>query len=247
MEKPKKPTKSSSADPEPKKRPRRKRRMYFDNPLVESLVVAYQDRGCTDLALRDEIMGHADELIIQVMRTNNLQNIYPYRDQTAEADLFQAAWFEIERSLYKFDASRGTKIFNLWTQVARASMLALIKREGRDRKNKEAYSGHIERQRRPTKSLSRFFEEAREVFKDNLEFIHILDAIERVSEKESKPSERMMARLIEESGLSRAKIQKFLVQVRMRSSEFSDSPMNESPPMRMPDRHGPQQFEDDEE
>ena len=42
---------------------------YFDNDLVESILVEYHSTGCTSVRLRNEIMKHADELIINVIRT----------------------------------------------------------------------------------------------------------------------------------------------------------------------------------
>jgi hypothetical protein len=217
----------------PKKRGRKGKRMYFDNPLVEELVVRYQKGGCTDLNLRNEIMGHSHELIIQVMRTNNLQNIYPYRDQTAEADLFQAAWSEIERSLYKFDSKRGTKIFNLWTQVARSSMLALIKREGRDRKKKNqvAYKNHLRRANKQQLSFERFISEVAEVCKDNADHLKIVKALQEIYKDDERPTEGLVAKLIEKSGLSRVRVQKFIALVRDRAQDFSDAPIHH-PPLR---------------
>ncbi len=225
-------TKVANAEPAKKRGRKGSKRMYFDNALVEGLVIRYQEGGCTDLELRNEIMGHSHELIIQVMRTNNLQNIYPYRDQTAEADLFQAAWSEIERSLYKFDTKRGTKIFNLWTQVARASMLALIKREGRDRKNQGAYKNHLRRANKQQLSFGRFIQEVSEVCKDNSDHLKIIHALQEIQKNDEKPTEGLVAKLIERSGLSRVRVQKFIAQVRDRAQDFSDAPIHDTPPLR---------------
>lgn len=216
------------------KKRKNSKKMYFDNDVVEELVVRYQKSGCIDLNLRNEIMNHSHELIIQVMRTNNLQNIYPNRDASAETDLFQAAWSEIERSLYKFDTKRGTKIFNLWTQVARASMLALIKRESRDRKNQNAYKGHLKRSTKQSLSFERFIEEVTEVCKNNPEHLKIINALNEIYKNEDKPTEALVSKLIQKSGLSRVKVQKFFNQIRDRAQDFTDAPIHDPPYTMLP-------------
>lgn len=91
--------------PMPKKDPNKPRNMYFDNPLVESLLRQYVKGGCTDIVLRDSIMSHAGELIRQVIRTHGLYNIYGGGEDSSFNDLFQIAWIQIEKTLYKFDYS----------------------------------------------------------------------------------------------------------------------------------------------
>lgn len=49
-------------------------------------------------------MQHASELIRQIIRANNLQSIYPGRDEASFGDLFQVAWCQIESTLYKYEA-----------------------------------------------------------------------------------------------------------------------------------------------
>lgn len=226
-------------------RKRKKRKMYFDNSVVEELVIEYQKTGCTDIKLRNEIMNHSHELIIQVMRTNNLQNIYPNKDASAEIDLFQAAWSEIERSLYKFDPSRGTKIFNLWTQVARASMLALIKRESRDKKNQNAYKGHLRRSTKQNFSFERFIQEASEVCKNNSDHLKIINALNEIYKNENKPTEALVSKLIQKSGLSRVKVQKFFNQIRDRAHDFTDAPIHDPPCILPPDNNNELNEDDD--
>ncbi len=97
---------------------------YFDNEKVELLLTAYVKGGCTDARLRDEIMSHAGELIRQVIRTHNLQNIYPGRDEAAFGDLFQIGWTQIEKTLYKFDYRQGhTQVFNMWSKINRTVVI----------------------------------------------------------------------------------------------------------------------------
>ena len=117
---------------------------YFDNDKVEALLTDYVKGGCTNIRLRDQIMANAGELIRQIIRTHNLHNIYPGRDEAAFGDLFQIAWVQIEKTLYKFDYGPGhTKVFNMWSQVARTVMLAHIKKESRDRRGRDALETHL--------------------------------------------------------------------------------------------------------
>ena len=199
---------------------------YFDNLKVEGLLTKYLETGCTDAALRDEVMSHASELIRQIIRTHNLHNIYPGRDQASFFDLFQVAWVQIEKTLYKFDFGPGhTKVFNMWSQIARTVMLAHIKREGRDRKNQNAYTTHLNTRHgtRPA-VLERFFTEAREICKYNDEHLSILNHLEELYDIDERASEGLIGKLIKKSGRSRQKVHSFLEYVRMRNVEFSDSP-----------------------
>lgn len=77
---------------------------YFDNDKVEQLLYLYHETECTNVKLRDLIMGHASELIRQIIRAHNLQSIYPGREESSFGDLFQVAWVQIESVLYKYDA-----------------------------------------------------------------------------------------------------------------------------------------------
>jgi len=97
------------------KKPAKKKNYYFDNPKVESLLEKYVEDGCTDVKLRDEIMSHASELIRQIIRAHNFEHIFPGRDQSSFGELFQTAWVQIERVLYKYNPAPGSpKVFNLW-------------------------------------------------------------------------------------------------------------------------------------
>jgi len=80
------------------------RKLYFDNNVVEDLLLKYVWGGCTEVALRDQIMSHANELIKQVIRAHNLHRIYPGSEESAFGDLAQTAWIQIERTLYKYRA-----------------------------------------------------------------------------------------------------------------------------------------------
>ena len=80
------------------------RKLYFDNNKVEDLMLRYRWTGCTDIKLRDAIMVNTEELIRQVIRAHNLHRIYPGQDESAFMDLYQTAWSQLERVLYKYKA-----------------------------------------------------------------------------------------------------------------------------------------------
>jgi len=80
------------------------RKLYFDNNKVEDLMLRYRWTGCTDAALRDNIMKNTEELIRQIIRAHNLHRIYPGQEESAFMDLYQTAWVQIERTLYKYKA-----------------------------------------------------------------------------------------------------------------------------------------------
>jgi intein/homing endonuclease len=77
---------------------------YFDNERVERLMYEYLAGACIDVRLRDEIMEHASELIRQLIKAHNLNQICPGKDGAVNGDLFQTAWLQIESSLYKYEA-----------------------------------------------------------------------------------------------------------------------------------------------
>lgn len=202
---------------------------YFDNHKVEQLLIAYVADGCVDVRMRDEIMSHAAELIRQIIRTHNFHNIYPGSDDASFNDLFQVAWCQIESTLYKFDSSPGhTKVFNMWSQVAKTVMLAHIKRETRDKKNYKSYKRHLDTKTiRKSIIFDRFLTEAEEICKYNKEHMSILEAFRKLYDKDNKPHEGLIGKIVTISGLSRSKVSNFLRQIRLRSLEFTDAPANE--------------------
>lgn len=201
---------------------------YFNNVVVEQLLTVYVKGGCVDVALRDEIMSHAAELIRQIIRTHNLHNIYPGKDSASFGDLFQVAWAQIEKTLYKFDYTAGhTKVFNMMSQVAKTVILAHIKRENRDRKNSGAYKNHLSGKSRLENTIfDRFVAEARLICQYNQEHLIILQHLEELYAVDERPYEGLIGKLIARTGMSRLKIHQFLKTVRSRDFEFSDSPIN---------------------
>lgn len=121
-----------------------------------------------------------------------------------------------------------SKIFNMWSQIARTVGLAYIKKENRDRKNSNIFQSHLEN-RQITKNhvMDRFLTEAREILKYNDSHLHLLNVIEKLYEEDEKPHEGLIGKLVERSKLPRTTITGFLWMMRLRSKDFSDSPVNE--------------------
>jgi hypothetical protein len=259
------------------------RKLYFDNNKVEDLLVKYVWTGCTRVELRDQIMKNAEELIRQIIMAHNLHRIYPGQEDSAFGDLFQTAWIQIERTLYKYKARphcaacyniirpqdsvlynpaddeygiikpkivaergltcpscgnkppvilyRGTsKVFNMWSQVARTVILAYIKKENRDYKNSDAYKVHLGTRYESTDgAFQRFVDEANNICKHNKNHMIILEALKHIAATDDRPYEGIISKLVRYSNQSRAQVTGFLKLVRLRSDEFTDSPVNERP------------------
>lgn len=202
---------------------------YFDNQYVEEVLTEYVKGGCTKAYLRDKIMENASELIRQIIRTHKLHLLGNGREGAAFGDLYQLAWMQIESSLYKFDYRPGhTKVFNMWSQVAKTVMLAHIKKESRDKRNSGAYKDHLDSRHRPKNyRLQRFVEEAKDVCQYNTDHIKILNSLENLIAKDNRPHDGLIDKLVKKSGLPRSKVSNFLRTVRLRSFEFTDAPVNE--------------------
>jgi hypothetical protein len=201
---------------------------YFDNKKVEELLTRYVKGGCVDVVLRDEIMAHAMELLRQVIRVHNFHNIYPGHDPASFGDLFNTAWMQIEKCLYKFNYKPGhSKVFNLWSQISKTVILAHIKRENRDKKNYGSYKSHVETHQRPKSAVfERFFCEARSMSQYDNNGLKIIDALEKLYKDDERAHEGLIGKLTKITGISRQKIVQFLKQIRLRSFEFTDAPVN---------------------
>ena len=202
---------------------------YFDNLYVEKLLAEYVKGGCTKADLRDRIMDNASELIRQIIRTHKLHLLGNGKEGAAFGDLYQLAWMQIESSLYKFDYQPGhTKVFNMWSQVAKTVMLAHIKKESRDKRNCGAYQDHLESRHKPKNfKLQRFVEEAKDVCRYNIDHVKILASLEYLIANDNRPHDGLIDKLVRKSGLPRSKVSSFLRTVRLRSFEFTDAPVNE--------------------
>lgn len=251
------------------------KKYYFDNNKVEDLLLQYVWTGCTDIKLRDGIMENASELIRQIINTHNLYKIYPGQEESAFGDLFQTAWVQIEKTLYKYKARphcsdcynparpmdsviydpkpneyaimtpkqiannglkcpqcgklpskiayRGTsKVFNLWSQVARTVILAYIKKENRDHKNSDSYKSHLDNQTVPlSDQFTKLIDEIKQMSGDNPIHKKILDALQFIASTDDKPYERLTQKLIEHSNASKNQVSSFLKMIRKSSGEFS--------------------------
>lgn len=223
---------------------------YFDNHKVELLLTEYVKGGCVCVKLRDEIMSHAMELLRQIIRTHNFHNIYPGHDPASFGDLFQVGWCQIEKTLYKFDYRPGhTKVFNMWSQIAKTVILAHIKREMRDKKNYGSYKNHQISHHKPGSAVfERFVNEVKAMAQYDEDGLRIVDALEKLYQKDEKPYDGLIGKLVKLSGLSRQRVVSFLKQVRLRSFEFTDSPLNqERSQLSKGSRHDSEVDDDDEQ
>jgi hypothetical protein len=120
-----------------------------------------------------------------------------------------------------------SKVFNMWSQVARTVILAYIKKEGRDKKNSPSYRDHITgKHNTSVDRLDRFFSEAGDVCKYNNEFSVCLEALQDLAKEDPRPYDGLIGKLAAKTGFSRPQINLFMGMLRIRSSEFSDAPMN---------------------
>lgn len=120
-----------------------------------------------------------------------------------------------------------SKVFNMWSQVARTVILAYIKKESRDRRNATTYKTHLSNKYRPLSDIMiRFFREAREMCKYNNDHLAILDAIEKLVQTDDKPHDGIIGKLVQNTGMSRSTITGFMKIIKLRSFEFTDSPIN---------------------
>lgn len=115
-----------------------------------------------------------------------------------------------------------SKVFNMWSSVARLSILAHLKSETRDIRCREKHARALSRQRGSNLSLDRFMMEARDTFKHDTRFEAIIRVIPQVMREDGHPWDGIISKLTRFSGCSRATVKKFLWAVR--SNSFSDDP-----------------------
>ena len=125
---------------------------------------------------------------------------------------------------------RGTsKVFNMWSQIARTVILAHIKKEGRDRKNSGSYVSHLGTKQKPVSGvLIRFLNEMRELNKYHHNNLTIIKSLENIITTDDRPYDGLITKLVDDSGLSRAIITEFLRVVKLRSFELTDSLLNKN-------------------
>lgn len=122
-----------------------------------------------------------------------------------------------------------SKVFNMWSQIARTVILAYIKKEGRDRKNSDNYVSHLGSKQRPISDvMERLLKEMREVNKYDDNHLKIIDSLEYLILNDDRPYDGLIGKLVEKSGLSRSLVTGFIKIVKLRSYEFTDSLLNRS-------------------
>ena len=115
----------------------------------------------------------------------------------------------------------------MWSQIARTVILAYIKKEARDRKNSASYISHLGSKPRPTSDIMlRFLAEARDMCQYHDEYLLVLGALEWLIHNDDRPYDGIIGKLAERSGLSRPVVTNFMRFVKLRSLEFTDSPIN---------------------
>jgi len=120
-----------------------------------------------------------------------------------------------------------SKVFNMWSQIARTVILAYIKKEGRDRKNSTSYVSHLGNKSRPVSGvMDRFLGEAKELWKYHDDHIKIINAIAYIIEFDERPHDGIIGKLVDRTGLSRAVVTNFIQLTKLRSFELTDSNLN---------------------
>jgi hypothetical protein len=120
-----------------------------------------------------------------------------------------------------------SKVFNMWSQIARTVILAYIKKEGRDRKNSQSYISHLDSKPRPVSDIMiRFLGEARQVCQYNEDHMRIIDSLEWLLYNDDRPHDGIIGKLVEKTCLSRAIVTSFIRLIKLRSFEFTDSPIS---------------------
>lgn len=120
-----------------------------------------------------------------------------------------------------------SKVFNMWSQIARTVILAYIKKEGRDRKNSTSYVSHLGNKSRPVSDVMvRFLSEASDLCKYNNDHLKIIEALDWLIHNDDRPHDGIIGKLVEKTGLSRSIVTGFVKLIKLRSFEFTDSPLN---------------------
>ena len=148
-----------------------------------------------------------------------------------KSDLVSDITIEPRQDLYAGTSCilyRGmSKVFNMWSQIARTVILAYIKKEGRDRKNSSSYIKHLDNKAKPLSDvMNRFLDEAKTVCQFNEDHLRIINSIEWLMYNDERPHDGTIGKLVNKTGLSRSVITSFMRLIKLRSFEFTDSPIN---------------------
>lgn len=113
------------------------------------------------------------------------------------------------------------------SQVARTVILAYIKKEGRDRKNSPTYTTFLDNRTKPISDTGvRFLLEARELCQYNDSYLKVLESLEWLMHNDDKPYDGIIGKLVAHSNMTRATVTGMMKMIRLRSHEFTDSPIN---------------------
>ncbi len=131
----------------------------------------------------------------------------------------------------------SSKVFNLWSQISRTVILAYIKKEARDRKNCTPYTNHLCNKPKPIGDMmSRFLTEVKTVCQYNDDFIKIADALDWIIHNDERSYNGIISKLTKRSGLSRSTVMNFIRYIKLRSCDFTDSPISRNISENQPDR-----------
>jgi hypothetical protein len=140
-----------------------------------------------------------------------------------------------------------SKVFNMWSQIARTVILAFIKKEGRDRKNSTSYMTHLGNKNKPVSGiLTNFLDELRDMWQFHSDYLKIIDAIAIIFQTDDRPHDGIIGKLVEHTGLSRTIVVNFIQTTKLRSFELSHSNLNRGvSEVKIDRRKGATEFEDE--
>jgi len=102
------------------KKKKRKKQNYFDNQMVEGLILRYKKTNCSDPKLLKEIMEHLDKIIIAIINKYRFYNYYEYDD------LIQEARIACIESLSRFDMNKVKQkkksVFSYFSNVVKRNL-----------------------------------------------------------------------------------------------------------------------------
>lgn len=272
-----------------------KKDFYFINECVEWLLTNYNWTGCTDVELRDLVMGNTNNIIQQIILKHNLHHIYRGRDESSFNDLVHVAYMQIERTLYKYKAAphcrncftyerpqvsclyipgqydhhimkpeevvdfcpscpncgmklypypiiepkqglyggtwtilyRGTsKVFNLWSQVARTVILAHVKKDSRDKRNNPSYKNHFEssRHRISGEVFSEMMKHAENMLWYDLKALSVLSVLKDMSfELNNLSSVIVKKNIIQSTGLTKKEVEKYILLLKLVFKDYKNA------------------------
>lgn len=183
------------------------------------------DNPAKSLLYKPSDIEYGIKTMDEIMKMHN--NACPYCRSTLSAEPI----IEPLQDLYGGSSTilyRGmSKVFNMWSQIARTVILAYIKKEGRDRKNSQSYVTHLDNKTKPVSDIMiRLMSELRQICQYNTDHIKIIDAIDWLSNNDERPHDGLIGKLVDQTGLSRSTVTGFIKLIKLRSHEFTDSPIN---------------------